>query len=109
MGKNLIPSATDFKIIDQFIKVNDELSAHTARELAGSEGIFGGYTSGAVLQAVKQLNELNTFNESDIIVMIFPDHGSRYMSKIYNDDWMYEQGFMDKNHSVCKKPIQFIK
>ena len=60
-------------------------------------------------QAVKQLNELSTFNESDIIVMIFPDHGSRYMSKIYNDDWMYEQGFMDKNHNVCKKPIQFIK
>ena len=109
LGKNLIPSATDFEIIDQFIKVNDELSAHTARELAGSEGIFGGYTSGAVLQAVKQLNELSTFNESDIIVMIFPDHGSRYMSKIYNDDWMYEQGFMDKNHNVCKKPIQFIK
>ena len=109
LGKNLIPTATDFDVIDQFIKVNDELSAHTARELAGSEGIFGGYTSGAVLQAVKQLNELNTFNESDMIVMIFPDHGSRYMSKIYNDDWMYEQGFMDINHNVCKKPIQFIK
>jgi len=109
LGKNLIPSATDFGIIDQFIKVSDELSAYTARELARSEGIFGGYTTGAVLQAVKQLNEIKTFEKSDVIVMIFPDHGSRYMSKLYSDDWMHEQGFMDEKVKLDSKPIQHIK
>ena len=109
LGKNLIPSATDFGIIDQFIKVSDESSAHTARELARSEGIFGGYTTGAVLQAVKQLNEIKTFKKSDVIVMIFPDHGSRYMSKLYSDDWMHEQGFMDEKVKLDSKPIQHIK
>ncbi len=109
LGKNLIPSATDFGIIDQFIKVSDESSAHTARELARSEGIFGGYTTGAVLQAVKQLNEIKTFKKSDVIVMIFPDHGSRYMSKLYSDDWMHEQGFMDEKVKLDLKPIQHIK
>ncbi len=109
LGKNLIPGATDFDIIDQFIKVTDESSAHTARELAQTEGIFGGYTSGAVLQAVKQLNKKNIFNESDFVVMIFPDHGSRYMSKVYSDKWMQDQGFMDNNHISEIMPIQIVK
>ena len=109
LGKNLIPSATDFKIIDAFVKVTDESSAHTARELAHTEGIFGGYTSGAVLQAVKQLQDENTFKPSDVVVMIFPDHGSRYMSKVYNDQWMKEQGFMDDTLKPTTKPIAYIK
>jgi len=75
LGKNLIPTATDFDAIDDFIKVTDEDSAHTARELAHTEGIFGGYTSGAVVQAVKQLQKQSVFGESDVVVMIFPDHG----------------------------------
>ena len=108
-GKNLIPSATDFNIIDAFVKVTDESSAHTARELAHTEGIFGGYTSGAVLQAVKQLQDENTFKPSDVVVMIFPDHGSRYMSKVYNDQWMKEQGFMDDTLKPTTKPIAYIK
>ena len=109
LGKNLIPSATDFNIIDTFVKVTDESSAHTARELAHTEGIFGGYTSGAVLQAVKQLQDENTFKPSDVVVMIFPDHGSRYMSKVYNDQWMKEQGFMDDTLKPTTKPIAYIK
>lgn len=109
LGKNLIPTATDFDIIDEFIKVTDEDSAHTARELAHTEGIFGGYTSGAVVQAVKQLQEFNTFKDSDLVVMIFPDHGSRYMSKVFSDNWMEEQGFMDQKHKPQVKPIEFVK
>ena len=109
LGKNLIPSATDFNIIDAFVKVTDESSAHTARELAHTEGIFGGYTSGAVLQAVKQLQDENTFKTSDVVVMIFPDHGSLYMSKVYNDQWMKEQGFMDDTLKPTTKPIAYIK
>ena len=109
LGKNLIPSATDFDIIDEFVKVTDESSAHTARELAHTEGIFGGYTSGAVLQAVKQLHQANKFKKSDVIVMVFPDHGSRYMSKVYNDQWMKDQGFMDETLQPLTKPIEYVK
>ena len=109
LGKNLIPSATDFDIIDEFVKVTDESSAHTARELAHTEGIFGGYTSGAVLQAVKQLHQANKFKKSDVIVMVFPDHGSRYMSKVYNDQWMKDQGFMDETLKPLTKPIEYVK
>ncbi len=95
LGKNLIPSATDFDSIDSFIKVTDDESAHTARELARTEGIFAGYTSGAAMQGLKQLDENGEFGENSNIVVIFPDHGSRYMSKIYSDEWMEQQGFMD--------------
>ncbi|EGV44759.1 cysteine synthase family protein [Bizionia argentinensis JUB59] len=95
LGKNLIPTATEFDLIDEFIKVTDEESALTAREIAKTEGLFVGYTSGAAIQAIKQLNDDNTFDENDVIVVIFPDHGSRYMSKIYSDKWMNDQGFLD--------------
>jgi cystathionine beta-synthase len=93
LGKNLVPSATDFKAIDRFVKVSDEDSAFTARELASKEGLFLGYTSGAAMQGLKQLHEEEVFSEDSNIVVIFPDHGSRYMSKIYSDAWMEEQGF----------------
>jgi cystathionine beta-synthase len=109
LGKNLIPSATDFKVIDQFIKVTDQESAHTARELAKTEGLFVGYTSGAAMQAVKQYGAKNIFSEDSNVVVILPDHGSRYMSKIYNDDWMESQGFFDSVHEVNPKKIEYIK
>jgi cystathionine beta-synthase len=108
LGKNLIPSATDFDIIDSFVKVTDESSAHTARELAKTEGLFVGYTSGAAMQGLKQLEENDAFTEDSNIVVIFPDHGSRYMSKIYSDDWMSKQGFFDaKSEEIIE--IEYIK
>ena len=109
LGKNLIPSATNFDLIDEFIKVKDEDSAHTARELAKTEGMFVGYTSGAALQAVKQLNARNEFKSNDLVVIIFPDHGSRYLSKIYSDKWMETQGFFDSEHEKTIEKIQYIK
>lgn len=109
LGKNLIPTATDFDVIDEFIKVTDEESAHTARQLARTEGIFAGYTSGAVMQAIKQLDEQDEFKKDDLVVVIFPDHGSRYMSKVYSDKWMQEQGFFDSVNEVSAKSIQYIK
>ena len=109
LGKNLIPGATDFSIIDEFIKVTDAESAHTAREISRTEGIFVGYTSGAVMQAIKQLNELNTFDKNSNVVAIFPDHGSRYMSKIYSDQWMEDQGFLNANPVEETQEIQYIK
>lgn len=95
MGKNLIPSATDFEVIDEFTKVSDKDAALTAREIAQTEGLFVGYTSGAALQATRQFAELGKFDKNSKVVVIFPDHGSRYMNKIYSDDWMSEQGFID--------------
>jgi len=88
MGKNLIPTATDFDVIDEFIKVTDKDAALTARELARTEGLFMGYTSGATMQAVRQYAEMGRFDENSIVVVLFADHGSRYMNKIYSDEWM---------------------
>lgn len=100
MGKNLIPSATKFEYIDRFIKVTDESAALSARELTFKEGLFMGYTSGAVIQALKELNKNQTFTADSNVVVILPDHGSRYMSKIYNDEWMKNQGFDISNNFV---------
>lgn len=109
LGKNLIPSATDFDVIDKFTKVTDEESAHSARALAKTEGLFVGYTSGAVLQAIKQYAQDGEFDENSNVVAIFPDHGSRYMSKIYSDEWMNEQGFFDSINAEEAIKVEFIK
>jgi cystathionine beta-synthase len=109
LGKNLIPTATDFDIIDEFVKVTDEDSAHTAREIARTEGMFVGYTSGAAIQAIKQLGEEKRFKKDDVVVVIFPDHGSRYMSKVYSDKWMNDQGFFDSIHEETLQSIEYIK
>ena len=109
LGKNLIPSVTDFEIIDRYVKVTDEDSAHSARQLVKYEGIFAGYTSGAAFQAIKQLNDEKEFNKSDVIVVIFPDHGSRYLSKIYSDKWMENQGFSDSKREINNNDIQYIR
>ena len=109
LGKNLIPSATDFDVIDKFMKVTDEESAHSAREITRKEGLFVGYTSGAVMQAIKQYAEQGEFDESSNVIAIFPDHGSRYMSKVFSDDWMNEQGFFDSINQEEVQKIEFIK
>ena len=109
LGKNLIPSATDFNSIDRYIKVSDADSAHMTRKLAHTEGLFLGYTSGAAMQALVQLNTEGEFDKDSVVVVVFPDHGSRYMSKVYSNEWMENQGFFD-TESVEEAPkIQFIK
>ena len=109
VGKNLIPSATDFDSIDMFVKVTDEESAHTTREIARTEGQFVGYTSGAAMQAVKQLAAGGEFRDTDNIVIVFPDHGSRYMSKVFSDKWMNEQGFFDSVNVEAAEVVEYIK
>jgi len=107
LGKNLIPTATNFNIIDKFEKVSDGDAAHKARELAIKEGLFTGYTSGAVVQAMEQYANKGYFDKNSVVVMILPDHGSRYMEKIYSDDWMQEQGFFDKQKQA-KGEVEFV-
>ncbi len=108
LGKNLIPTATNFEVIDYFEKVTDEASAHKAREIALKEGMFAGYTSGAVMQAVTQYANNGFFDENSRVVLIFPDHGSRYMSKIYSDEWMREQGFFD-SQKQAQQAVEYIQ
>jgi cystathionine beta-synthase len=108
-GKNLIPTATDFDLIDHFMKVTDEESAHTTRDIVKREGLFVGYTSGAVMQAIKQYAEEGEFTEESNVIAIFPDHGSRYMSKVFSDDWMNEQGFFDSINAEEVQKVEFIK
>lgn len=107
LGKNLIPKATDFSVIDKFVKVTDEESAHSARLIAKTEGLFVGYTSGAAMQAVFQLEALGEFDANDVVVVIFPDHGSRYMNKVYSDKWMQEQGFLSSENYETEKTTQY--
>ena len=95
LGKTLIPTATDFDVIDIYEKVTDKDAAFAAREIVQKEGMFLGYTSGAVIQATRQYNDLKMFDKNSFVVLIFPDHGSRYMNKIYSDSWMKAQGFLE--------------
>lgn len=88
LGKNLIPTATDFDIIDEFVKVNDIESALAAREITTKTGIFCGYTSGSAFVATQKYAEKGYFNSDSVVVILFPDHGSRYVSKIYNEQWL---------------------
>lgn len=108
LGKNLIPSATDFDVIDKFVKVTDESSAHASRELTLKEGMFLGYTSGAVIQALRQYDDEGEFDENSNVVALLSDHGSRYMSKIYSDEWMSNQGFFDSINEENVQKIEFI-
>ena len=94
LGKNLIPTATDFDVIDVYEKVSDKEAALETRDIVKKEGMFVGYTSGAVLQATKQYAVKNMFDDNSFVVMIFSDHGSRYMNKFYSDEWMKENGFL---------------
>ena len=108
LGKNLIPTATNFEVIDVFEKVSDEDAAHKARELALKEGLFVGYTSGAVLQATQQYAAKGYFDKNSRVVMVLPDHGSRYMEKVYSDQWMTEQGFFD-TQKQAKSSLEIIQ
>jgi cystathionine beta-synthase len=92
VGKKMIPGNVNFDLIDRFIKVDDKNSAFRARQLAKREGIFAGYSSGAAIQGAVQLRRL--LKPEHIVVVLLPDHGSKYMSKIYNDGWMQRQGFI---------------
>lgn len=96
LGKNLIPSVTDFSIIDRYVKVTDEEAAYKASEVALTEGLFVGYTGGAVTQGL--IKFADEFDENSVVVTIYPDHGSKYMDRIYNKKWMEKFGYI--NHPL---------
>jgi cystathionine beta-synthase len=93
IGEDILPKNVDFSLIDRFEKVTDKNGARAARELAKKEGLLLGYSCGSAFQGVRQLKHL--LNEDSVVVVLFHDHGSRYVGKIYNDDWMRERGFLN--------------
>jgi len=94
VGKSIIPGNTDFQIIDEYVKAADRESALCARQIAREEGLLVGYSSGAVLAGLYKM--MDTLQPEDCVVLLFSDHGSRYLSKIFDDDWMTAQGFLDQ-------------
>jgi len=98
IGEDIIPKNVDFEIIDLFEKVTDKDGALMARRLAREEGILLGYSAGSAVAALNQLKDQLT--SDDIVVVVIHDHGSRYVGKIYNDDWMRERGFLETEPRV---------
>jgi cystathionine beta-synthase len=92
-GEDFVPQNYDMSVIDLFEQVTDKDGAIMARKLAKEEGLFCGYSAGSCLQGLMQLK--SRLKKSDLVVCIFHDHGSRYVAKIYNDQWMMERGFLD--------------
>src|SRR5215211_235157 len=94
IGEDFLPKNVDFDVIDAFEKVTDKDAAVMTRRIAREEGIFAGNSAGAAMAGLLQLKD--RFTADDVIVVIFHDHGSRYLGKMFNDDWMREKGFFEK-------------
>ena len=92
-GEDFVPENYDKSVIDHFEKVTDKDGAVMARRIAKEEGIFVGYSAGSVVAGLLQLKA--QLKPTDFVVLIFHDHGSRYVGKIFNDEWMLERGFLD--------------
>ena len=94
IGEDILPENVDFSIIDGFTKVTDKDAAVYTRRIAKEEGIFVGNSGGSAIKGLLQLKK--HFTKDDVVVVLFHDHGSRYIGKMFNDDWMRERGFLDK-------------
>lgn len=100
-GEDFVPENYDMSVIDHFEQVTDKDGAVVARRLAKEEGLFCGYSAGSCFQGLLQLKD--KLKKDDVVVCIFHDHGSRYVGKIYNDQWMMERGFLEVK--TCKDII----
>lgn len=98
IGEDILPKNVDFSLIDHFEKVTDKDAALMARRLAREEGMLLGYSAGSAVSGLLQLRD--RLGPDDVVVVIIHDHGSRYVGKIYNDDWMRERGFLDEDLTV---------
>lgn len=99
IGEDILPKNVNFDIIDGFEKVTDKDGAVYTRKLAREEGIFVGNSAGSAIKGVLQLKD--HFKPDDVVVVLFHDHGSRYVGKMFNDEWMKERGFLDENIKIA--------
>ncbi len=104
IGEDILPENVDFSVIDGFEKVTDKDAALYTRKLAREEGIFAGNSCGAAVKGVLQLKE--NFSKDDVVVVLLHDSGSRYVGKMYNDDWMRERGFLEEEILTAKDLVQ---
>jgi cystathionine beta-synthase len=104
IGEDILPKNVDFSLIDGFTKVTDKDAAVFTRKLALEEGIFVGNSAGAAIKGVLQLKE--HFKPEDVVVVLFHDSGSRYVGKMFNDDWMRERGFLDEEITKAEDLIK---
>ena len=99
IGEDILPANVDFDIIDRFEKVTDKDAAVYTRKIAREEGIFVGNSAGSAIKGLLQLKDELT--ENDVVVVLFHDHGSRYVGKIFNDEWMRERGFLEEDFKTA--------
>ncbi len=104
IGEDILPKNVDFDLIDLFEKVTDRDGALTTRELALKEGLFLGYSCGSAFQGLRQLKHL--LSPDDVVVILFHDHGSRYVGKVYNDDWMRDRGFLPQYSKTASDMVE---
>lgn len=100
IGEDFLPQNVDFSVVDHFEKVTDKDAALMTRRIAREEGIFAGNSAGAAMAGVLQLQQ--QFKAGERVVVIFHDHGSRYLGKMFNDDWMRERGFLEKSGMAAR-------
>lgn len=100
IGEDILPKNVDFSVIDHFEKVTDKDAAVFTRRLAREEGIFVGNSAGAAVAGLLQMKD--KFKETDVVVVLFHDHGSRYVGKMFNDDWMRDRGFLDEGFKIAR-------
>ena len=104
IGEDILPKNVDFSLIDGFTKVTDKDAAVYTRRIAVEEGIFVGNSAGAAVKGLIQLKE--HFKPEDVVVVLFHDSGSRYVGKMFNDDWMRERGFLDEEITKAEDLIK---
>ena len=102
IGEDFLPQNVDFSLIDHFEKVTDKDAALMTRQIAMQEGIFAGNSTGSAVAGTLQMKD--RFKEGDVVVIIFPDHGTRYLGKMYNEDWLRERGFL-KDEKLTARDI----
>ena len=106
IGEDILPKNVDFSLIDHFVKVTDKDAAVMTRRLSREEGLFVGWSCGSAVHGALEWAKDN-LKEGDVMVIILPDHGTRYLGKVYNDDWMRNHGFMEgKQFGTARDIIQ---